>query len=281
MVARASALSRSGKFNNRHAPFRPVRPNPAPLPLSPAQIAEFDTAGFVVLRGFFSTGEIARVGEAIAALAARPPSVGREMVYFEDSVRDPAVRVLSRIEKFIEHEPTLRELVLDPRLSLAAGQLLRDEARLFKEKINFKMPGGRGFEPHQDIQPGWDAYADYFLSVLVTIDPSIPENGCLEVSAGHHQRGLLGEKWQPLTPAQLRGVEFVRLPTMPGDVVFFDCFVPHQSAPNLTDRPRRNLYLSYNRAAAGDHREKYFADKRAAFPPDHERAPGVKLAFKV
>ncbi|MEY2877839.1 MAG: hypothetical protein RLZZ15_219 [Verrucomicrobiota bacterium] len=250
-------------------------------PLSAAQLADFDATGFVVLRGFFSAADIARNTAAIAALAARPPSVGREMVYFEDSVRDPGVRVLSRIEKFLEHDATLRALVLDPRLTAAAGQLLRDEARLFKEKINFKLPGGRGFEPHQDIQPGWDAYADYFLSALVTIDPSTVENGCLELAAGHHRRGLLGEKWQPLTPAQLRGVVFEKLPTGPGDVVFFDCFVPHQSAPNLTDHPRRNLYLSYNRARAGDHREKYFADKRAAFPPDHERAPGAKFAFKV
>jgi len=36
---------------------------------------------------------------------------------------------------------------------------------LFKEKVNFKMPGGDGFKPHQDSQAGWDRYADYFVNV--------------------------------------------------------------------------------------------------------------------
>lgn len=252
-----------------------------PTRLSAAQRSDFDRDGYLALPGLFTPEEIARVGAAIDQLAARPPSKGNEMAYFEQSVTEPARQVLSRIEKFIEHDATLRAFVLDPRLGGVAAELLGEEAVLFKEKINFKLPGGRGFEPHQDIQPGWDTYADFFLSALVTIDPSTTANGCLELSPGHHKRGLLGEKWKPLTPEQLRGVEFRPFPTAPGDVVFFDCFVPHQSAPNLTDRPRRNVYLSYNRKSAGDHRAKYFADKRAAFPPDFERAAGAKYAFKV
>jgi hypothetical protein len=44
---------------------------------------------------------------------------------------------------------------------------------------------------------------------------------------------------------------------------------------------RRNLYLTYNRASEGDHREKYFADKRKSYPPDLEREPGKEYSFKV
>jgi len=117
--------------------------------------------------------------------------------------------------------------------------------------------------------------------VLVTIDPSTIENGCIELAAGHHKRGWIGERMKPLTTEQLAGVEFVKFPTEPGDVVFFDCFTPHQSAPNLTSQPRRNLYLTYSRATDGDHRERYFADKRSAFPPDHERSPGKDYSYKV
>ena len=76
-------------------------------------------------------------------------------------------------------------------------------------------------------------------------------------------------------------MEFKPYPMEPGDTAFFDCFVPHQSKPNLTDQPRRNLYLTFNRAADGDHREKYFADKRKSYPPDNEREPGKKYVFKV
>ena len=252
-----------------------------PAQLTPAQLTEFERDGAVVVRGYFSAEEIARAGAAIDALAARPPRVGHEMVYWESSVTDPAKKVLQRIEKFVEEDPVLQTLICSRGLAEMSAQLLGAPALLFKEKINFKMPGGQGFVPHQDIQPGWDDYAPYFISVLVTIDPSTEANGCLELAAGHHKRGWIGERMKPLTPEQLRGVEFVKVPTAPGDLIFFDCFAPHQSAPNLTDRPRRNLYLTYNRADQGDYRARYFADKRAAFPPDFERLPGSDYSYKV
>ena len=254
---------------------------PARRPLSSAELAAFARDGFVVLPGYFSAAEIAAASAAIAALATRPARRGHEMVYFEDSVTEPRRRVLSRIEKFVEEDAELRDLILHRGLPELAAELLGAPAVLFKEKINFKVAGGQGFAPHQDIQPGWDDYAPYFISVLVTVDPSTRENGCLELAAGHHRRGWIGERMQPLTAEQLRGVEFAPYPTEPGDVVCFDCFTPHQSAPNLTAHPRRNLYLTYNRADHGDWRTRYFADKRAAFPPDHERAPGTEYRFKV
>ena len=251
--------------------------------LSTSQLNEFQQTGFLFMPHFFDEAEIKKVSQAIETLAQQPPAecVGKQMVYFEDSVIASKGRVLSRIEKFIEYDEVLRGLTEDERLIQVLNQLLGEEAILFKEKVNFKLPGGRGFEPHQDIQPGWDDYANYFMSVLVTIDPSTPENGCLELASGHHKQGLIGERWKPLTQEQLEGIQFVKYPSEPGDVIFFDCFVPHQSAPNLTDKPRRNLYLTYNRKSQGDHRLQYYADKRKAFPPDFERESGKEYHFKV
>ena len=101
------------------------------------------------------------------------------------------------------------------------------------------------------------------------------------LSAGHQKRGRIGEKWKPLTPDQLKGIKFTAYPMEPGDVAFFDCFVPHQSEPNLTANQRRNLYLTYNRKSEGDHREHYFSDKRKNYPPDYEREAGKEYKFKV
>jgi len=249
--------------------------------LSPAQQKDFERDGVLILRGFFSADRMAAVGEAIAALAARRPRPGHEMAYYENSVTAPEQRVLSRIERFIEEDPLLADFILHSGLTELASEMLQAQAVLFKEKINFKLPNGQGFAPHQDIQPGWDTYAGYFISILVTIDPSTEANGCIELAAGHHQRGWLGERMKPLTPEQLVGVQFTKYPTAPGDVVIFDCFTPHQSAPNFTTSARRNLYLTYNRAREGDLRTRYFADKRAAFPPDAERKPGQGFSFKV
>lgn len=249
--------------------------------LTDADIRAYERDGYVVVRGMYSSAEVRELSEAITELASRAPSVGREMVYLEESLLSKGERILSRIERFCEYQPVLGRYIGDPRMIEAASRLLGDRAVLFKEKINFKLPGGGGFTPHQDIQPGWDEYAPFFLSVLVTIDDSTLENGCLELAAGHHRRGLIGRKWKPLEGKELEGIDFVPYPMSPGDVAFFDCFVPHQSKPNTTAQPRRNMYLTYNRAKDGDHRRRYFDDKRRSYPPDHEREPGKQYVFKV
>lgn len=241
----------------------------------------FDRDGYLIVRGLFSPDEARAHSSWIEELAARPPSIGNEMVYFEDSVTTPGARVLSRIERFAQFHAGLGSLVTDQRLMQHLTALLEDEPVLFKEKVNFKMPGGGGFTPHQDIQPGWDTYAPYFMSVLIAVDRNTIANGCLELAAGHHRRGLIGRKWEPLEGAELEGIAFVPFPMEPGDAAFFDCFTPHQSQPNKTSQPRRNIYLTYNRRRDGDFREQYFADKRRNYPPDFERDPNTSYVFRV
>lgn len=248
---------------------------------SSRELENYARDGFVVVRGLYTRAEIDELSGWIDELVTRPKLPGREMAYFEDSLLRKGERVLSRIEKFTDHHAGFDRFVHDERMAGRVAELLGEPALLFKEKINFKLPGGGGFAPHQDIQPGWDDYAPFFISVLVTVDESTVANGCLELSAGHHKRGWIGERMKPLTEEQLKGIAFTAYPMSPGDTAFFDCFVPHQSKPNLTAERRRNLYLTYNALSRGDHREKYFADKRKSFPPDNEREPGKAYVFRV
>ncbi len=71
-------------------------------------------------------------------------------------------------------------------LKAPVGQLLDEKAVLFKEKINFKMPGGDGFKPHQDSQAGWWNYGSYYISVLVCTDEATDrsERGCRREDPG-------------------------------------------------------------------------------------------------
>jgi len=248
---------------------------------SQEKLESFERDGYVIVQGMYSQEEVNEISDWIDELTGREPVVGKQMAYFEDSLTEEDTRVLSRIEKFVEFAPELQSVVYDKKMVGRAAELLGEAPLLFKEKINFKMPGGGGFEPHQDIQPGWDDYAPYYISILLTVDPSTLENGCIELAAGHHKNGMIGEKWKPLEADQLAEIEFSSFPTNPGDVVFFDCFVPHQSAPNLTNRRRRNIYLTFNRESDGDHRDHYFADKRNSYPPDFEREPGKEYKFRV
>jgi hypothetical protein len=244
-------------------------------------IEKFKRDGFLILRGLYNVTQIAAMRRWIDELAGCTPTPGKEMVYFEDSLTKPGQRILSRIEKFADADMPFFG-VTQARQMLDIVDALQDgPSVLFKEKINFKIPGSGGFEPHQDIQAGWDDYTPYFLSVAIAVDDNTLENGCLELAAGHHKRGWIGERMKPLTSEQLTGIVFKPYPMQAGDVAFLDGYAPHQSAPNQTDSARRNLYLTYNRKADGDHRERYFADKRRSFPPDNERMPGMTYAYKV
>jgi hypothetical protein len=244
------------------------------------QLRHFRDAGWTQARDFFSPEEAAQISAWTDELLARPQKPGEHMVYGEPSLTEPDVRIVQRIEDFCGYHPGFEALVQGP-LKAAVSRLLGEEAVLFKEKINFKMPGGAGFEPHQDQQAGWSVYAPLFVTALVSIDAATVENGCLEMADAPRLESLIGREWEPLTEQELSGCPLKPTPTAPGDVLFFDSYAPHASKPNLTSAPRRILYITYNRASDGDHRRRYFDDKRASFPPDIERLPGKAYRFRV
>lgn len=248
---------------------------------SEQEVAHYRDNGFVAIPGLFSGSELSALTGWVDELEKFPEEPGKTMSYYEDSVSEPSHRVLSRIEYFTGFHAGLGRFVEGPDMLARAADLFGEPAVLFKEKVNFKGPGGRGFEAHQDAQAGWQAYGPLQVTALVAIDAADESNGCLEIAGGHHRRGLIGELWAPLTETQLSSVHFKKIPTAPGDAIFFDSFTPHKSAANLSDKRRRLLYITYGRAKDGDHREHYFADKRKSFPPDIERDPNKDYAYRV
>jgi hypothetical protein len=234
--------------------------------------------GFLVVPGFFDPAETAELVRWTGELEAAPEAPGRHWVYHEDSLTEPGRQVIQRIENFCPFHADFDRVIRDGALSRWTGGLMGGPVVLFKEKINFKMPGAPGFKAHQDQQAGWTRYAPLFVTALVTIDPATLENGCLEMVPGRHREGLIGKEWNPLDET---GLGLQPVPTAPGDVIFFDSFAPHASKPNFTTEKRRILYLTYNLASDGDHRAQYYAEKHASFPPDIERDGTKRYVFRV
>jgi hypothetical protein len=241
----------------------------------------FKRDGFVIVPALFNGADISQISAWADELQSEPETPGRQMMYFEPDIRRPGERVLQRIENFCPFHAGFAALCDGDKLLAVASRLFGERAVLFKDKINYKLPGGGGFKPHQDQQAGWSTYADLFITAMVSIDSTTEENGCLELCAGHHTRGLLGHEWTPLTDEDMRRLGARPVPTRAGDAVFFDSYTPHASSPNLTLERRRVLYITYNRGSAGDHRARYYADKRKSFPPDIEREPGRTYTFRV
>ena len=246
---------------------------------SPDECAAMARDGYLVVPGFFGAEETADLLRWTEELETAPEQPGRHWVYREDSLTEPGRRVIQRIENFCPFHPGFDRVVRNGALpSRWVAGLMGGPVALFKEKVNFKMPGAPGFKAHQDQQAGWSRYAPLFVTALVTLDAATLENGCLEMVPGQHRDGLIGEEWNPLDEA---GLELRPVPTEPGDAVFFDSFVPHASKPNFTAKPRRILYLTYNLLSDGDHRARYYADKHASFPPDIERDSSTNYVFRV
>jgi len=258
-----------------------LRTESGPRVFSERELELFRRDGFVFVPAFFDPARAQEITRWIDELSALPEEPGKHWVYHEQSLDEPQRRLTQRVEKFVEVDRRFERLFRAGRLHMAVSELLGEPATLFKEKINYKMAGGPGFKAHQDAQAGWSVYADYFVTALVTVDPCTVANGCLEVVPGWHTRGLVGEEWKPLDEAVVARMDFRPFETQPGDAMFFDALVPHRSGPNHTAHDRRVLYVTYNRASAGDQRERYFADKHRSFPPDVEREAGKTYVFRV
>ncbi len=249
-------------------------------PLRPAQVEAFGRDGFLVVRGLFAPAAVEQIRRWTDEVQRWPETAGRHMMYFETS--ETGERILNRMENVLPYHAGFRGLATGRELAGSCAQLLGEPVLLFKDKINFKLPGGGGFEAHQDVQAGWSRYARLHVTALVAVDRATLANGCLEMAADFHgSHELIGQEWEPLTAAQLAGLHWIHIEAEPGDAVFFDSFIPHRSAPNRTSEARRVLYYTYNRASEGDHLAQYYADKRASYPPDIEREPGREYRYRV
>jgi len=248
--------------------------------LNDEQVALFHRDGFLVVRGMYSPQEVEAISQWTDDVTAYPETPGKYMMYFEES-QDDGSRILCRIENFVPFHDGFSKLITKRRMQLAVSELFGESAVLFKDKINFKLPGGDGFKEHQDVQAGWDDYADLHITAMISIDETNAENGSLEMIAGMHKQGVLGSMWAPLTDDDTDHIPYVAVHCQPGDAVFFDSYAPHRSHPNHTNKARRVLYITYNKSSQGDSREQYYADKRRNYPPDIERDPDKDYSFKV
>ena len=232
------------------------------MPLRPNDVARFKLDGALVKDAFFRGEPFIALVRAVEKIQSWPEIPGKHMTY----------RSAHRIENFYPYHVGIRA-ILDGPIKQAVSELFDEPCVLFKDKLNLKPPGGKGFKAHQDQRTYMD-YSRHMIAAAIAIDGTSRENGCLEVAFGCHTAGLFGEAWDTLPDED--EFDFVPIGMNPGDVLFLDSYTPHRSGPNNSDNPRRMLYATYNLASDGDHRERHFADKRIAYPPDIEREPGKK-----
>ncbi len=242
--------------------------------LNELQIEAWENTGFLHLRGWYNRNEIDRLSKATQSMAAWPETAGKWMKYFENP--GSRQRLLCRIENFLAYQPLFNDTVLGSSTLNLLSQLMDEPAVLFKEKINFKLPGGQGFLAHQDA-PAFSSFDQhYHITLMLSIDPMTIDNGCLEISDSVKHRSLLEMNDDlTLTTEVADQLKWQSVETDPGDLVLFDSYLPHRSGSNISNQSRRALFATYNRLIDGSWRDKYYSEKRLTFPPDVEKKPGI------
>ncbi|WP_119344136.1 phytanoyl-CoA dioxygenase family protein [Facilibium subflavum] len=241
--------------------------------LTNAQLDFWQQHGFIKISRFLSREETENLQRWSDELYALPETPGKWMKYFEH--RD-GKKLLCRIENFLDYHDGMSDLLRGKNTLSLLSQLMGEPAVLFKEKVNFKLPGGNGFTPHQDAPAFISFNQKYHITMMLCIDDSTIENGCLNIVEG----GFEKDRFMPqnsdgsILASLSDKFEWKAIECKAGDVLLFDSYVPHYSKSNNSNKSRRALFVTYNKASeGGSKRQAYYADKRVNFPPECERDP--------
>ncbi len=249
--------------------------------ISNSEIHQFDQKGFLIKKNFFNKLFIQKISKEINLLKSKDRSKKVDK-YFGMSVKKSQKSILVRIENFYNKSKYLTKLINDQSINEVLFKLFRNKATLFKEKINFKPPGCGPDKLHQDSQAGWNKYTKDFINVLLSVEKSTNNNGCLYIDiSGNNCSKLMTKKMKPLIKKELKNPKFKKLLLGEGDLVFFNSYIPHFSHSNNSKKSRSQIYLTYNKAKDGKFRSKYISDKRKTFPPNDERLVNKKYSYKV
>lgn len=187
-----------------------------------------------------------------------------------------------RVEDMLTCYPDLHSFVYGT-LTRYLEAMLKEPYTLFKDKLNFKWPGGGAFPPHQDF-PAFSGFGPReHISAMVCIDRATVENGCLYVAEkwtetfkgdenldlSLYAKGMAvlpynegGKNHGSIKEEYVEKLNWVPILAEPGDVVFFNSYVPHYSEPNKSSSSRRAMFFTHSKLTDGEYREAYYHTKR-------------------
>jgi ectoine hydroxylase-related dioxygenase (phytanoyl-CoA dioxygenase family) len=254
------------------------------LSLTEEQVETYRRDGCLLLRGFLSSEETRDMVRWVNDMATwcKPTQEqslsGSHYTFHYESLHVEGeegglarVPALCRVENFTPFHGGLDALARE-RLAPVCAQVLGQPVALFKEKLNIKPAGGKGYAAHYD-GPSAAALglARTFVTAQVAVDAQTVENGCLQVvrprarwppgqdmvppsSSDPDRGGRVGA----IPEAVAEELEWEPVECSPGDVLLFDHWMPHRSHFNRSTQERRVLYLLFNPASEGDFRDQYY-----------------------
>lgn len=241
--------------------------------LAAEEKAAYERDGFLLRRGKFTAEEVAELIEASEELCRdlahaegrKKMRVSQDYVFEPDATKGVIIKwepgatdVVQGVEPCVHLHPVYEKYRFHAEFVDPAKDILGiEDIDLFTEKLNLKRARAGGkYALHQDF-PYWSKAdeADRMVTALVALDKATVENGALQVHPGSHTKGVVKGKESELQfetleidPATYPTDEMISVEMDPGDVVFFGPMLVHTSPANPSDKDRRALLYTYQRA---------------------------------
>ena len=221
-----------------------------PCILTSDQVQAYQEDGYVIAREVFTPAEadlLRRAMEEDPKVSAhsliRPDTEGgRTRISLWNRAGDSVYGLAARSARLVD----------------TAETLIGEAVYHFQSKLTAKDPfGGGAWEWHQDY--GYWYYNGCLrpdmLSMMIALDRSDQNNGCLQVVKGSHKMGRIDhlqvtEKQNSADPARMEHItaqhEVVLCELDPGDVLIFHSNTLHRSAQNRSPKRRWTLIVCYN-----------------------------------
>jgi ectoine hydroxylase-related dioxygenase (phytanoyl-CoA dioxygenase family) len=228
----------------------------ATTPSPAAQKAQYEHQGYLVFPRLLDAAELQSLRQALAEVLAEAEGLTESTAKFS-IVRSGGQSHVRRIFNPIQHHPAFHDLVFNPKIVDVVENLLGPDIQLHHTKLNLKPPAPDArFECHQDY-PFFPHTNFDLLAVMVYLDDSTEENGCLTIIPGSHT-------WGPRNHIFARDGAFssqledkrvledqsrwLNVPVPAGGIELHHCNMLHSSRANRGTRPRSAMVIQYRAA---------------------------------
>lgn len=215
----------------------------------------YETQGYHVEKALVSPDEVAELlAEMDRAIRGELPESDRIALQEEPALAGrqaglpPEQKVFRKIEGLVHHAPAYHELACDPRVLDIIESVIGPDIKVFRDALMKKPPFHGSAKPYHQDSAYWPIEPMNLVSMWLALDDATVENGCMRVVPGSHQQGIVEHKSLEDYQVEDDAVDLdreVALEMQAGDALFFHSLLLHATSPNISDRPRRAMIISY------------------------------------
>ena len=218
--------------------------------LSKTQIQEYHARGFLCVPDFLSPKLIDTFLETADEIVSSNTANDYDSTRVEmEPDQSPSGTKVRRIYEPCEYYEPFRSYSDSPEVLNVVEQLIGHDIYLHYSKLNMKPAElGSVVDWHQDLSYFPSTNGDS-LAILIYLDDADVENGCLMALPKKHENDLMDHTssgiFQGRITETIAESDAELLPGKAGTAIILHCLTPHASRPNLSERQRRTLIISY------------------------------------